>query len=484
MSLEQKITDKTNLKGYYQHVDKGFDNPQAGQLAAGAYKYGLALDTKFSSNLGLNLDHFRQKEKTSDGDYQQSTLSLWYREKATTAKLSLISKSSKAEYTPSDTASESSFSEYNLSEITSAQFKIKTRMGRKYSLFAQYQQALNTPDLSSMDIGVDYQASDVTKGYLKLKRALFPDKWESKVTAGWESKLIQGVSLFQEYGIESGINGQDSQHKIGLHSKFTLKPGWKGNLTIERVETQNQEGSTGENNFLAVALGFEHLDSANHKWTHRYEIRKSPSSDIFMGEIGLISQLSRDYTLFSKVRYFQSSKKDAGHTGTWDASLDLAYRPVYCNRFNLLSKLEYKSTQDTTSSPNLNRYTYLGSLQATYSLNKRLVLRGRYAGKFIKEEFLNKTDNLLQLSSISLIYDITNRWDFGLGYQVIWSNESFQCWQGYFAEIGYRLSNDLWLTAGYSCNKFIDEDLAGRDYSGQGPYIKLKFKFDENYLTF
>jgi len=485
-SLTQKITNKTNLKGYYQDVGKGFGNPQAKELYAGTYKYGLTVNTKFSSNLSLNLDHFRQKEKRSDKDYRQSTLSLRHKGKTISAEFSLISEHSEAGYKPSNTVSESIFSKYNLSELTLAQFKMKTKMDKKYSLFTQYQQALNKPDFSSIDIGVDYQVSDVTKSYLKLKRSFFPDKWESKVTAGWKSKLIQGVSLYQEYEIEDGINGQDSQHKIGLNSKFTLEPGCKGNLAIEQVETQDKDGSSGDDDFLAVALGFEHLDADNHKWTHRYEIRKSPSCNTFMGEMGVISQLSRNYTLLSKVQYFQSDKKNAGQTETWNASLNLAYRPVYFNRFNLLSKLEYKSTQDTISLPNLNSYTYLSSVHAVYSLTKKLKLRGRYAGKFIekKEESLNKTSNLLQLSSISLIYDVTDRWDFGLGYQIMWDNEPSQHWQGYFGEIGYKLSNDLWLTTGYSFNEFIDEELTERDYSGQGPYIKLKFKFDESYLKF
>jgi len=39
----------------------------------------------------------------------------------------------------------------------------------------------------------------------------------------------------------------------------------------------------------------------------------------------------------------------------------------------------------------------------------------------------------------------------------------------------------LWFSLGYSFDRF-DADLAGDSYEGQGPYLKLRFKFDEKTL--
>jgi hypothetical protein len=51
-------------------------------------------------------------------------------------------------------------------------------------------------------------------------------------------------------------------------------------------------------------------------------------------------------------------------------------------------------------------------------------------------------------------------------------------YQGGAVEIGYRVIKNLWVSAGYSFDKF-DADLAGDSYQGEGPYLKLRVKFDE-----
>ena len=482
--IHRQLTDKIHFEGHYQDVDQNFDNPHSDGLPTDTYQYRLTLDAALPSQYSLQLNHLGQREKTNAGNYQRSSVSLSQSTPVTSYQLSLISERSQAGYAPSNAVEDSPFSKYHLSQLTSARFQIKTKIKEKYSLLAQYQQALDQANLSSMTAGLDYQISQVTKSYLRYKRSLFPDEWEDQIAAGWESKLTQGLSLFQEYEVEGGINGQDNQHKIGLKSKFTLEPGLKGNLTIERVETLGQSGNSEGNDFLAVALGLEHLDAARRKWTHRLEVRKSPTQDTLMGELGVVSRLTLDYTLLTKIKYFGTDQGTIGTSDTWDASLGLAYRPVQNNRFSLLSKIEHKSAWDTIRSPHQTSYTWLGSLHAVYAPCQSLQLRGRYAAKLLqeKEELLNPVDSLLQLSSLSLIYDLSEKWDLGLGYQIIWGNGTSQYWQGYFAEIGYRLSDDWWLTAGYSYNEYLDEDLSGRDYLGHGPYLKLRFKFDETYL--
>jgi len=212
-------------------------------------------------------------------------------------------------------------------------------------------------------------------------------------------------------------------------------------------------------------------------------LRKSSSGDTLLGEAGVVSPLSLNHTFFSKVRYFLS-EQEGRRNETWDGAIGLAYRPIYFNRLNFLSKLEYKQSQDATDSSYLTHYALIGSLQGVYSLNNRCQLRGRYAGKFFqeKEELLNEMNNLIQLASMAVTYNLTERWDGSMGYQITWNNSCSNYGQGYFAEIGYRLSHDWWLTAGYSFNGFVDKDISGNNYSGQGPYIKLRFKFDESFL--
>jgi hypothetical protein len=50
-------------------------------------------------------------------------------------------------------------------------------------------------------------------------------------------------------------------------------------------------------------------------------------------------------------------------------------------------------------------------------------------------------------------------------------------------EAGYLLRQNLWLSAGFNAAGFAgDRDLTGYEYTRQGLYVRLRFKFDETLL--
>lgn len=100
---------------------------------------------------------------------------------------------------------------------------------------------------------------------------------------------------------------------------------------------------------------------------------------------------------------------------------------------------------------------------------------GKYAGKLEKEDrFSTYTD----LVAARVMIDLTDRFDFGAEYRMLTSHRIDTRLHGGAVELGYRVVSRLWLSVGYSFDRF-DEDLAGDSYRGEGPYVKLRFKFDE-----
>jgi trimeric autotransporter adhesin len=78
-----------------------------------------------------------------------------------------------------------------------------------------------------------------------------------------------------------------------------------------------------------------------------------------------------------------------------------------------------------------------------------------------------------------VIWDITNRWDVSLIGSVL-GEDSFKNQRlGLGAEVGRVLADNLWLSVGYNWRDLTDKDLL-TDYSTKGPFIRLRFKFDEN----
>ena len=48
--------------------------------------------------------------------------------------------------------------------------------------------------------------------------------------------------------------------------------------------------------------------------------------------------------------------------------------------------------------------------------------------------------------------------------------------------IGYKPNKDIWVSVGWNLDGFKDDDFEAAEYSRDGPYIKMRVKFDEDSL--
>ena len=44
------------------------------------------------------------------------------------------------------------------------------------------------------------------------------------------------------------------------------------------------------------------------------------------------------------------------------------------------------------------------------------------------------------------------------------------------------VATNLWVSAGYNFFGYKDADLAGADYTAKGPFVRVRYKFDEELL--
>jgi len=66
----------------------------------------------------------------------------------------------------------------------------------------------------------------------------------------------------------------------------------------------------------------------------------------------------------------------------------------------------------------------------------------------------------------------------GAEYRLFANHRTGAVLNGGAVEAGYRIVQNLWVSAGYSFDRF-DSDLIGDNYRGCGPYLTLRLKFDE-----
>ena len=75
------------------------------------------------------------------------------------------------------------------------------------------------------------------------------------------------------------------------------------------------------------------------------------------------------------------------------------------------------------------------------------------------------------------MFDISEKWDAGFIASTVFDQDSLQYGLGF--EAGYLLTSNLWLSAGYNFFGYEDRDFDNSNSTRAGPYVKLRFKFDE-----
>ena len=77
-------------------------------------------------------------------------------------------------------------------------------------------------------------------------------------------------------------------------------------------------------------------------------------------------------------------------------------------------------------------------------------------------------------------HDLTKRWDVGAFGSVMRSLNSGVRSYGLGASVGYKLVDNMWLSAGYNVRGMNDRDFSNASYRARGPFITLRMKVDQD----
>jgi predicted porin len=105
---------------------------------------------------------------------------------------------------------------------------------------------------------------------------------------------------------------------------------------------------------------------------------------------------------------------------------------------------------------------------------------GHYAAKWTKESSNGVASRYrAQLASGRMTWEFAPRWDVGLAVSGLFGEQSNSRQYGVGLEVGYLLTTNLWVSAGYNVLGYHDDDLAGGESTQKGVYVRMRYKFDE-----
>lgn len=397
-------------------------------------------------------------------------------------------------------------------ESDSARIGLGYRISDRLSAGAEVEQSVSGEDRKRLAAGLDYQVFERSRVYGRYEKQTgltsaygitTTDREADALVFGIDSSYLRDTQTFSEYRLRDSISGRDVQAASGIRNTWDIAEGLRLGSSAEHVKVI--DGSAGDTTGLALALDY----SANPLWRgairaeHRIseDVPDTATNEAFnttLLQAMLARKLSRDWTLLAR-NYLLSTRYDARGDVLQDRfQLGLAYRDTDRNRINALARYEYKLERDESgltlsdgaavdgSSQDVRTRAHIVSTHADWHPSRPWWLTGRVAGKWQQDQFAYsdgvRVDSRFHAVLLSgrVVYDITENWDVG----VLGATFRGQTGANQYAwgmEVGRLLRQNLWLSAGYNWSGFTgDRDLNGYEYTQQGVFVRLRFKFDED----
>jgi len=320
-----------------------------------------------------------------------------------------------------------------------------------------------------------------------------------------DHQLDENTTMTGRYSILNGVSGFTSQGAIGLNHRIRLTPGLKLNLAYERIfgdifayTTAGQQfaqpyavgqssASLGVTEGDSYAVGLEYTDDPNFKASARVEYRTSEISEslvISAAAAGKITPALTGLVRYQQANFANQLIQDEGLGDTINLKVGLAYRDPNNDKFNALLRYEFRQNpstlpEDILTFSGTGSEVHLFAIEALYAPNYRWEFYAKYALRdtksYLSDDLIGK--NSISLTQLRASYRFAYRWDAAI--EARWISQSFVGFDefGFVTEVGYYVTPNLRLAAGYSFGKAQDDDFGDRNRGGL--YVNLSLKLSD-----
>lgn len=380
-------------------------------------------------------------------------------------------------------------------DTTTARVRVTARppMLPAAEVFGEVEQDLHDTDRRLLAVGGSYAlgANARVYGRREFNSSLYDNGTDTnRVTSiiGIDGAYMEGGRVFNEYRV--GTRG--ASNGIGLRNTYALTEHLQLSGSAEHAK---QLSGTGDD-ATAAALG---ADYSNGPWrgSTSMEWREAGSASSWLFNLAGAYRLDNDWSVLARSVLTQTGDDKAGTRRLSRTQVGLAWRPAYTDVVNGLLRYEHRQESITAGSTGGSAYSLYGTSSAAlpgdYStdliagvinVNPRRgeVITGRYAARINRvADDISTSSTATQLLHARYTRDLAPDWDLGVQLGLLRARGGArQSMLG--LELGYQVSPGLWLSGGYNWRGLRDDELAGSNYTHQGWYLRLRFKFDETNL--
>ncbi len=472
----------SNMDGtlYYREQEAGFGLGQQSVIGTGTSIYGVDGTYHLTDKFDFVTQIFRQTDLQTDADRDVVEAGLVYDASHYGASAGMLLARDR----------------YNSgADARSEQLTLgahKTFFENRLNLRIDHDQSLSNNANSNYPtrtiLGADYLLNASTTLFIE-QEFTFGDFEDTRGTRiGMNARPWTGATLNTSMEQRSSEYGPRLFANAGLKQTWQVTNQWSVDAGFDSSTTIKQPGGVpfgstlppaqgNTEDFIAVSLGATYQHES-WSWTSRIERRDADSENRWGIYSGAVGEPRKGLGLSARLQWFDT-QTTTGTEGTQaDLRLGLVHRP-FARRWTFLNRTDFAIDTETGGVSNFDNWKLVNNLLVNYR-RKTTQVSTFYGAKYTRDTidsavYSGYTDS----SGIEWRQDINKRWDFGARASTLHSWNSDQYDYSYGLSVGFSPATNIWLSAGYNWAGYEDDDFNMAGYTAEGPYLRLRFKFDQ-----
>ncbi len=468
---------RVTVGAYVRDVPADFTNPSmSGASEVGTHKEGVEVRASLPDGSRLMAETFRQEE-TLRGIERRAAALGWERSSGPLrwdAGAKVLGGSTEAS------------GEEGSSELVRA--GLQARLGGRLDASLHRQEIVAGETIAGYptrtELGAGYRFNDRVRGFLRHEWDQGEAADTQRSLVGVEGAVSDSTTVQSRYSLEDALNGSRGYALLGVRTRFSLTDLWSADVRAERAETIVGQGGS---DFTSLSTGAEYLPGKS-KFTGRYEVRFGEIETRHLLTAGGAVKITQDLAFFARQRLNLSEPDVGGSRLDGDGFMGLAYRPVTSDRLNWLGRIQALRGESLPGSGSAAAAAPAArGLTGVFELNVQPApqwhLVGRYAGRYARDTLVGlDLRTYTEVWEARCLADVGRRATAGLAARLLRQASTGTALTGMGVESGFLLAKDLWVVGGYNVTGFSDRRFPDGERRSQGPFLSLRFKFDESLL--
>ena len=479
----QHNSEKADANVYFRRQAASFGLEQQSANNDGSKRYGVDARYKINDSLNINSEVYRDEVLTNDNERTVAAVELEKSQKLYEVAAGVTYAKDKIE---NQQDNDSVLATARASRYV---FDSKLKVRADADIELTNDNSIDHP--TRLLGGVDYRLNKVTELFAEHEYTQGEDQDTNT------SRLGTRLTPWEQATINSSVEQQSSENGERVFSNLGFVQGWQYNdnlqldFSLDRSDTLRDPGGQAFNDNAALSSGTISEDftaasvGANYvqeDWSSssRVEYRTSDNDiqrSLFMG---YYREQSTGVGMSLDLQVFDTDRRGGSDESQADINYSVAYRPdksalTVLNRFDL----NYEKT--TGDDSRIRTRKAVNNLNLNYTVDGKHQFGAHWGIKYTLDNIDSEEyDGITQLFGFQYLYDLHDRVDLSLHGDILYSSNADNYRYSLGPSIGLNVYKNMWLSIGYNIDGFEDEDFSSSEYTANGPYMKMRFKFDKN----